>query len=676
MGKIALSNRVSFKAKIVLVTLLMVLLVAVAGGIAIDRVIVPVMESDVQNEARRITQGVLSQIRGVPVSDEAQLRSKLSNAFLLRPKLLCVELIDSAGTAFFSMGKDVYRSLEPLVREAPPGESLFSKKSTPEGLVFEVLHFPETEAPSKENPVLRVAVSGKSVEQLRTHLFRVLLSVALLILTISFFLTRWFTRMITRPVEQMLTMIPHLAKGRFDDAMGEFKQKLLCRLQPHDFSMTMIESGTEFCPLLGSAQGEHCITLDAPCNSCEILQSVGRDELQRLLLTFLYMAGSIGDYQEKLRLRYRFEQRLLDGCPDGIIANDSEGRIILFNKGAERLLGYSSDEVLHRLSVQRLYPPGEAQAVKKAILSSSHGGSGILLDYTTQLIRKNGTAIPIRLSAAMSQREMGRVAVVGFFHDLTELKLYVDALVAANESLNEANDQLARLNRHYIKMLGFVTHELKAPIANSFMSANALRQEIFGPLSQEQTPMVEVICRNLNQSMEMIRLYLDLSRIEKDEMPVHIQKTRIRSVVIDPIVESMADTIREQNVTVEIEAREDLEWSLDPDLFRSVFTNLIGNGLKYGEKSGRIRVRAAHLGDRCRMEVWNSGPGISKENQDQLFKKFRRLDTCLQPSIRGSGLGLFITKTIVERHGGRIWVESREGEWVNFIIELPAQMAS
>jgi signal transduction histidine kinase len=173
--------------------------------------------------------------------------------------------------------------------------------------------------------------------------------------------------------------------------------------------------------------------------------------------------------------------------------------------------------------------------------------------------------------------------------------------------------------------------------------------------------------------MEMIRVYLDLSRIEKDEMPLHIQRTPIRAVVIDPVIKSLGNTIREQNAIIEIEMDEGLEWSLDPDLFRSVFTNLIDNACKYGEKSGRIRIRVVDLGGRCRMEVWNSGPGISKENQEQLFKKFRRLDICRQPSARGSGLGLFITKTIVERHDGRIWAESREGEWVNFIIELPAE---
>lgn len=665
-----LSNQVSFKAKVILVTLFMVLLIVAAVGIAIDRVILPVMESDVRNEAGRITQAILGRIRGIPGTDEAQLEQKLSVVFSLRSKLNYVELIDGTGTPFFSMGKAVNSSSdETLPKKLEKNQ--FAWQNTSDGLVLEILHYPESEAPSKNDPVVRVVVSGKYVEQLRTHLFRLLLAVALLILTIGFFLSRWFTRMITRPVERMLALIHLLAKGRFDDAIGEIHQKLPCRLMANDFSLTPIQNGTEFCPILGRAQGEHCITLDAPCNSCEVLKSMGRDELHRLLLTFHYMAGRIRDYQERLKQRYEFEARLLDGCPDGIIASDGEGRIILFNKGAERLLGYASSEVLNRFFVQKLYPAGGAQTVKKAILCPQHGGPGILLDYSTHILRKDGTPIPIRLSAVMPYREKGNMATVGFFQDLTELRQNMDALVKANERLNEANNQLDRLNRYYIQMLSFVTHELKAPIANSFMGASALRQQIFGSLSREQTLVAEEICASLRKSMEMIRLYLDLSRIEKDEMPVHIQRTRLRAVVIDPVIKSLAHTIREWNTIIEIEADEGLEWSLDPDLFRSVFTNLVENACKYGEKSGRIRIRAVDLGDRCRMEVWNSGAGISKENQEQLFKKFRRLDVCRNPSARGSGLGLFITKTIVERHGGRIWAESREGEWVNFIIELP-----
>lgn len=397
----------------------------------------------------------------------------------------------------------------------------------------------------------------------------------------------------------------------------------------------------------------------------------GNDELSRLLLAFHCMAAGIRSYQVKLQQRYEFEQRLLDACPDGIIANDPNGRLILYNKGAERLLGYRSEEVLEGFSVEQIYPAKEAQAIKKALLSESHGGPGILVDYTTEVLRKGGQAIPIRLSAAILYKESEELAVVGFFHDLTELRQHTDAIMEANKNLDAANKQLSRLNRHYMEMLSFVTHELKSPVANAFMSANALGQGIFGELTTDQGFMVEAISRNLTQSMEMIKHYLDLSRIERDELPIQKRPTSILREVIEPVVRAMAGPIRESRVSLDLDASPSLEWNLDPELFRGVVTNLLGNALNYGEEAGRIRIEAKRTLNSLRMEVWNSGPGIRLNDRERLFKRFQRLQGTRQASTRGTGLGLFITRTIIERHGGSIRVEGEEAEGVSFIIEIP-----
>jgi signal transduction histidine kinase len=221
-------------------------------------------------------------------------------------------------------------------------------------------------------------------------------------------------------------------------------------------------------------------------------------------------------------------------------------------------------------------------------------------------------------------------------------------------------------------MLSFVTHELKSPISNGYMNADALRQEIFGPLTPEQSMRVEAICRNLDLSMEMIRHYLDLSRIEKDELPVQLQPTALLSEVVDPVLKGLAPVISERGVTIIREIPPDFTWTLDPELFRGVFSNLLSNALNYGEKDGTIRISMTDEGNSCRMEVWNTGAGIRKQDQQKLFKKFQRLHSQHKSSTRSTGLGLFITKTVVERHQGKIWVESEEGRWTNFIIELPS----
>jgi PAS domain S-box-containing protein len=674
-----LLSRLNFQTKIILITLAMVALVVVTGAVAIDRVILPAIEADVHDRTWKIARGVVDQIREMGEGDrDAQLRMRLTPLFSVLPKLLYIEVLDQNDRPTFWMGEEGCRE-ESGVAGFDIGKQsggLLVKRPSSERPIYEVLLRDPGESPPRTALAVHVGFCAKSLEQISTQLFRVLFTVTLIVLGISFFITRGFTRMITRPVDRLMRMTYSLARGELEEVVREVEQELPCwqKLQD-DFVLLNDSDAPGFCPLLTVEQGRGtAMERDPPypfCSQCDAFRYSTGDELSSLTLGFKYMAAKLKAYQKQLRQHYEFEERLLEACPDGIMANDRSGRIILYNKGAERLLGYTPAEVLHNLPVQDFYPDGEAQAIRKALLSDEYGASGTLLGYNTRIISKDGRTIPIRLSAALLSKDGEEIAVVGYFQDLTELRRHMSKLVEANIRLQEANEHVSRLNRRYLEMLSFVTHELKSPIANSYMSANALRQEVFGELAREQGLMVDAICRNLEQSMEMIKHYLDLSRIEKDELPVQPRPTHIMKEIVQPVIDGLGGTIVERRVSICVDVPEALEWNLDPELFRSVMGNLVNNALKYGDESGRIRVTVTDLGDRCRMEVWNSGPGIREEDMGKVFRKFERLQASRHQSTRGTGLGLFITKTIVERHQGKIWVESREGEWTAFIIELP-----
>jgi PAS domain S-box-containing protein len=676
-------RRLSFQNKIILVTLVMLLFVVVTGAVAIDRLILPAMERDLEFEARRVNEGVLSQVLEIPAGDlESQAQIRLTTLFRVRPKLLYVELFGAGDQMLFRMGKEAAENrIDMLTVDDRKDSQLFYRGKTPHGPIYEIVTHARAGHDAEKPLTVRTGFSAISLHELSRQLFQILLALALILLGVSFFITRWFTRMIVLPVNQLLTMAHRLAAGRLEEVVSEVEAKLPCSRAGRESRYVFEDKRGDFspycaqCPLTSDAG----VGGDRPtgpeqsdlCAQCTLSKRSGKDELSRLLLAFQCMAAGISVYQHKLQLRYEFEQRLLDACPDGIIANDRDGRIILYNKGAERLLGYETGEVLQKISVEQIYPPKEAHAVKKALLSEGYGGRGVLLDYSTEVIRKDGRSIPIRLSAALLYKGSEVLAVVGFFHDLTELRQYMDAIIQANRNLDGANKQLSRLNRHYMEMLSFVTHELKSPVANAFMSANALKQGIFGELTREQNFMVEAVCRNLTQSMEMIRHYLDLSRIERDELPIQKRPTMILQEVVDPVLKGMGSAIVESRIQVETHVPEDLEWNLDPELFRGVITNLLGNALKYGEESGRIRITAKRDEGRLRIEIWNSGPGIREEDRHRLFQRFQRLQGPRTASTRGTGLGLFITRTIVERHGGTIRSEGEEGAWISFVIELP-----
>lgn len=668
-------GRLSFQTKITLITLIMIVLIVVVAWGGIHFSILPAMERKVQDDAWHIAGGLVNALRSISETDRrTPSELHLDLFWRLMPNLAFVEIVDANGEPVSWFGDQRYRSRQRVEVLADKGDGVLSLNRIAGGTVYEV-NLPFQSAVDHRSGQLHVGVSTDYIRHLRWQLFYVLSVVTVVVPLLGFVCIRWFSAMITRPVNRLLHMTHLLSQGKLEEVLDEYSVCYPCCREQVGPATAADQGRTCTCPLfhhnLGPDAAPEGSFRPDECRSCEIYQSAGEDELMRLLLAFRFMAVEILRYRDQVRQRYEFEERLLEACPDGIIANDRQGNIILFNTGAEQLLGYSRAEALEHLPVQRLYPKDEAREIKRALLSDEFGGPGILVDYNTRSMRKDGTVIPIRLSANILYEERDEFAVVGYFHDLTELQEHMSALFEANEQLNKANRELGRMNRYYLDMLSFVTHELKSPIANGYMSANALRQEIFGSLAPEQAIMVEATCRNLDQCMEMIRHYLDLSRIEKDELPVKPQSILLLSDVIDPVVTALAPGIAERGVQVELDVPADLSWFLDPELFRGVFTNLLSNALKYGEQGGTIRVSARPAQDHCQLEVWNTGPGIPAPGIDKLFKKFERLPESRKSSMRGTGLGLFITKTVVERHGGRIWVASEEGAWASFIMELP-----
>ena len=251
-----------------------------------------------------------------------------------------------------------------------------------------------------------------------------------------------------------------------------------------------------------------------------------------------------------------------------------------------------------------------------------------------------------------------------FCHMIHKLDLY-------QEELKLTNEDLRKLNRNYMQMLRFVSHELKTPIANSSMSAQALLQGIFGALTPHQEKMVKLIHSNLSSSVEMVKNYLDLSRIETRELLFQPRRLHLASEVVAPALAALSTLIDSRHMRFENQTEEGVILEGDEELLRVVYGNLIGNACKYGRDGGVLRLRAKDQGAIYRLEVWNDGPGVAEEKIGQLFQKFSRIQQGQKGAAKGTGLGLFISRTIVELHGGKIWAEGAEGEWINFLIELP-----
>ena len=262
------------------------------------------------------------------------------------------------------------------------------------------------------------------------------------------------------------------------------------------------------------------------------------------------------------------------------------------------------------------------------------------------------------------------------FNKMAEsLKDREERLRAAYAELENTNASLEKLNRNYLDMLGFVSHELKNTLGVIYTSARALDTGIVGPLSEAQSALVGGISRSIDTAVRMTRNYLDLAKIEKGELRVEFKSLDLPSDVVLPVLGDLKPLVDNRSMRVDNRMPDRLTVDGDVDLLRIVYKNFLHNALKYGRHGGVIRIGCAESGGFYTFEVWNEGEGLSADKLDRLFGKFVRLHR-ESDTTRSTGLGLFITKNIIEMHGGSVRAESREGEWISFIFTLPTPAGS
>jgi two-component system NtrC family sensor kinase len=245
------------------------------------------------------------------------------------------------------------------------------------------------------------------------------------------------------------------------------------------------------------------------------------------------------------------------------------------------------------------------------------------------------------------------------------------ALQARCEDLQSRVDELQAANHNYLDLLAFVVHELKSPLASAVMSLYLVKDGYLGPISPAQERSLETAGQSLEYFQDMIRNYLDLSRLEKGELQTNPTYCPLRARVVEPVLAEMQRPLERRGMVVEDRIPAGKVVYADANLLRIVYENLLSNAVKYGREGGRVLLEAEEGASELVLSVQNDGPGIAPEQVPLLFKRFSRVYDVAQPAIRGTGLGLYICKEIVEKHGGQIGVQSEMGQWVRFSFTLP-----
>jgi signal transduction histidine kinase len=240
---------------------------------------------------------------------------------------------------------------------------------------------------------------------------------------------------------------------------------------------------------------------------------------------------------------------------------------------------------------------------------------------------------------------------------------------AAQRLLAEQNERLRELDRLKDEFVSLVSHELRTPLT-SIRGYIELLLEEEGELTEDQRRFVSVVDRNSRRLLDLVSDLLFLAQVEAGKLAIE-RGTVDLNTIVDECVEASSPLAEAAGIDLVVSAETIPMFEGDRARLAQVLDNLVSNALKFTPSGGRVGVRLVSTDDRVLLEVEDTGLGIPEHEQARLFERFFRSSSATENAIPGSGLGLAITKAIVERHGGRIELESTEGVGTTVRVELP-----
>ena len=369
---------------------------------------------------------------------------------------------------------------------------------------------------------------------------------------------------------------------------------------------------------------------------------------------------------------------LIDHVPDVVWTADSNRDLLYISGNAVKVLGFSSEELLEngrQLWMDRIHPE-DATPVSLAYQKLFSNGEKFDVEY--QICRKDGQWIWLHDRAMTTQPRGGVMCADGIFLDVTRRRQAEAVAQHTKEAAESAN--LAKS-----QFLANMSHELRTPLNAIIGFSEILSDKTFGDLNARQLKYSNNILTSGRHLLQLINDILDLAKVEAGRVELMCNTFAVAKAFseVQTIVKTLAN---KKNISLEFEVAAHL-----PPLFadeakvKQVMYNLLSNAIKFTPDGGKVSVTAAiqetasadsiPAGESLRVAVTDTGIGIKAKDQERVFKEFEQVDSSYGRLQQGTGLGLALTKRLIEMHGGRIWVESQgvegKGSTFTFLIPIP-----
>jgi PAS domain S-box-containing protein len=354
-------------------------------------------------------------------------------------------------------------------------------------------------------------------------------------------------------------------------------------------------------------------------------------------------AGVLRDIEEKYRA-------LVETSPDVIVVTDLHGTIQTVDQQALDLFGYTRKSGLVGKNFLTLIVPEDREKMQDAFRTLAQRKDIRNLEFRT--VTREGTPVPVEVHASPLRDGDGVLwGAISVIRDVRERK---------------------EIERAKTEFLQLATHQLRTPLGVMRWSVELLLEQQERRDAAAAVDSARRIHANVLRLIALVNDLLDVSRIEQGRVRERRQRFDPRAIIED-VVKELEPLANHARVRVRVSRQTETMPAViaDPQLFHEVITNLLSNAVKYNNPGGEVDIRVESARGRVRIRVQDTGIGISQYEAKHLYSKFFRGDRAVLKSREGTGLGLFVVKSHVERWGGRVWFESQEGQGTTFFVELP-----
>jgi signal transduction histidine kinase len=347
------------------------------------------------------------------------------------------------------------------------------------------------------------------------------------------------------------------------------------------------------------------------------------------------------------------DQAILASMGEGLIVTDNQGHLMLMNPTAKKLLDVNELNFVGQEldTIANLIDESGSPFLAKNMLQGM-GLDNQVQTYMLTLVNKDNTKTAIGMTITLIAQDDKILGAIGILRDRTK------------------ESEVDRMKTEFISI---ASHQLRTPLSAIRWFSEMLMAGDVGELQAEQREFITNISSSTDRMIDLVNSLLNISRIESGRIIIDPKPTDLRELV-QGIINDLKGKTEEKTQTLTVSVHEGLPiMNIDPHLIGQVYLNLLTNAIKYTPARGEITVMISRKGNEIISQVSDNGYGIPIAEQGKLFQKFFRASNIAKVETDGTGLGMYLVKSIVETSGGKIWFKSEEGKGTTFWFSLPIE---